>query len=58
MRVRDSVLALLVLAGFLLGMTQASAGEPAPPVACVSAVGPVDANGQGVTTPVKHGDCP
>jgi hypothetical protein len=58
MRVKEILLALVILILSCLGMTQASAGEPAPPVICVSAVGPVDANGHGVTTPVKQGDCP
>jgi hypothetical protein len=57
-RVREILLAVFTLIVFCLGITQASAGEPAPPVVCVSVVGPVDANGQGVTTPVEYGDCP
>ena len=57
-RAREILVALVILTVFCFGMTQASAGEPAPPVVCVSAVGPVDANGQGATTPVKLGDCP
>jgi len=56
--VREVLLAVVILTVFCLGITQASAGEPAPPVVCVSAVGPVDAKGQGMTTPVKYGDCP
>ena len=52
------MLALVILAVLCFGMTQASAGQPAPPSVCVSAVGPVDADGQGDATPVKHGDCP
>ena len=58
MRVREILLAVFILMVFCLGITQASAGEPAPPVVCVSAVGPVDANGKGVTSPVEYGDCP
>jgi len=54
-RVREILLAVFIL---MVLITQASAGEPAPPVVCVSAVGPVDANGQGVTSPVEYGDCP
>jgi hypothetical protein len=55
---RELILALAILAVLCLGVTQASAGESPPPIVCVSAVGPVDANGQGDTTPVKSGDCP
>jgi hypothetical protein len=57
-RAREILVALVILTVFCLGITQASAGEPPPPVICVSAVGPVDVNGHGVTTPVKQGDCP
>jgi hypothetical protein len=56
--VREILLAVSILIVFCFGVTQASAGEPPPPVVCVSAIGPVDANGQGVTTPVEYGDCP
>jgi uncharacterized membrane protein YqgA involved in biofilm formation len=57
-RMRETMLALVILAVLCLGVTQASAGESPSPVICVSAVGPVDATGDGDTTPVEHGDCP
>jgi len=58
MRMREIMLAIVVLALLCLGVTQASAGDAPPPVVCVSAVGPVDANGHGDATPVESGDCP
>jgi hypothetical protein len=58
MRVREVMLAIVILAVFCLGVTQASAGESPLPVVCISAVGPVDANGHGETTPIEQGDCP
>jgi len=56
--VRGIVLALVVLALLGLGLARATAEDSLPPGACVSAVGPVDANGNGETTPVEAGDCP
>lgn len=58
MRVGEILLTLVILTVFCLAVTQASAVEPASPAVCVSAVGPVDASGDGITTPVKQGDCP
>jgi hypothetical protein len=55
---REIMLAIVVLAVLCLGVTQASAGDAPPPVVCVSAVGPVDANGHGDATPVESGACP
>ena len=52
------MLALVILAVLCLGVTLASAEEPPPPVVCVGAVGPVNANGHGDTTLVESGDCP
>jgi len=64
--VRGIVLALVVLAllglglarATALGLARATAEDSVPPGACVSAVGPVDAHGNGETTPVRAGDCP
>ena len=59
MGVREIVLALVILAAVLgLVAAQATADDSAPPVVCVSAVGPVDATGHGDTVPVESGDCP
>ena len=55
---RGIVLGLVLLALLGLGLAQATAGDSGPPRVCVSAVGPVDADGQGETTAVKDGDCP
>jgi len=52
------VLALVVLALLGLGLARATAEDSLPPGVCVSAVGPVDAHGNGETTPVRAGDCP
>ena len=57
-RMREIMLGLVILAVLCVGVTQASAGDAPPQVVCVSAVGPVDANGDGDTTPVESGDCP
>lgn len=57
MVVKGIVLALVVLTLLGLGLAQAPADDSAPPNVCVSAVGPVDAGGQGETTPVETGDC-
>ena len=56
--VRGIVLALVVLALLGLGLARATAEDSVPPGACVSAVGPVDADGNGETTAVRAGDCP
>ena len=58
MRAGEIVLTLVILTVFCLAVTQASAVEPASPTVCVSAVGPVDASGDGMATPVRQGDCP
>ena len=58
MGTRGIVLALVVLALLGLGLARATAEDSVPPGACVSAVGPVDAHGNGETTPVRAGDCP
>lgn len=52
------MLALVALAALGLVATRAVADDSTPPVVCVSAVGPVDANGHGDTTPLEAGDCP
>ena len=52
------MLALAVLAALGLVAARAVADDPAPPVVCVSAVGPVDAHGRGHATPVEAGACP
>ncbi len=57
-RMREIMLAIVILVVLCLGVTQASAGDAPPAVVCVSAVGPVDANGQGDTTSFESGDCP
>jgi len=57
-RMRETMLAIVILVVLCLGVTQASAGDAPPPVVCVSAVGPVDANGHGDTTSFESGDCP
>ena len=54
---KEIMLAIVILVVLCLGVTQASAGDAPRPVVCVSAVGPVDANGHGDTTPVESGDC-
>ena len=56
--VRGIVLVLVVLALLGLGIAQATAGDSEPARVCVSAVGPVDADGQGDAAPVADGDCP
>ena len=58
MRIREIMLAIVILAVLCLGVTHASAGDTPPPVVCVIAVGPVDANGHGDNTPFASGDCP
>jgi hypothetical protein len=57
-RMKEVMLAIVILVVLCLGVTQASAGDDPAPVVCVSAMGPVDASGHGDTTPVKSGDCP
>jgi hypothetical protein len=56
--VRGILLALVVLTLLGLGLAQATADDSKPPSVCVSASGPVDADGHGDTTPVEAGDCP
>jgi hypothetical protein len=58
MGVRRIVLGLVLIALLGLGIAQATAGGSEPAGVCVSAVGPVDANGRGDATPAEHGDCP
>jgi hypothetical protein len=57
-RVREIMMALVLLALLCLGVAQAAAGEPVRSMVCVSAVGPVDAAGHGATEAVEQGDCP
>lgn len=58
MVVRGILLALVVLSLLGIGLTQATADDTPPSNVCVSAVGPVDADGHGETTPVEAGECP
>jgi hypothetical protein len=55
---KEIMLAIVILVVLCLGVTQASARDAPPPVVCVSAVGPVDTNGHGDTTPFESVDCP
>ena len=57
MRMKEIILAIVILVVLCLGVAQASAEDAPQPVVCVSAVGPVDANGNGDITPFESGDC-
>jgi hypothetical protein len=58
MRLRHIVLTLVMVTLLGLWLETATADDPGRPTACVSAVGPVDASGQGASTAVESGECP